>query len=197
MTRVEGDAISISHAEGLARVSFADLPPELRTKYGYDPNKAAAAIAQHAEAMARQRLFDAKNVEAEMKLRDAPAAAREKAVRDAIGKKTHTIREVATDQLNFLDKSFFMNGELELSSYYNWGYEKAEPTHYSFELRSGGKTCHVYMGRDKASELRKQLVAAGGSLKGTFSVILLKSRYQNNGIGDLLLELLDYGPPLQ
>lgn len=72
VTRVEGDAIAINHDDGTARVYFADLPPELRTKYGYDPNKPAAAVAQRAEAMARQREIDAKNMEAEKQLKAAP-----------------------------------------------------------------------------------------------------------------------------
>ena len=78
VTRVEGDAIAINHDDGTARVYFADLPPELRTKYGYDPNKAAAAAAQRAEAMARQREIDAKNMEAEKQLKAAPFQQAEK-----------------------------------------------------------------------------------------------------------------------
>ena len=80
VTRVEGDAIAINHDDGTARVFFADLPPELRTKYGYDPNKAAAAAAQRAEAMARQREIDAKNMEAEKQLKAAPFAGAAKEV---------------------------------------------------------------------------------------------------------------------
>ena len=201
VTRVEGDAIAISHADGIARVFFADLPPDLRTKYGYDPNKAAAAIAQRAEAMARQRVIDAKNIEAEKQLRDAPfiaaTAEKQNAARDVIAKSTHTIREVATDQVSFLGKSFYLDGELELSSYYNWGYEKAVGTHYSFTLRNGRASCHLYMEREKADGLRKRLVEANGPLKGIFYVTLLRNRTLANGIGDLLLELLDYGPPLE
>lgn len=183
VTRVEADGLSISHDDGFAKIPFSDLPEELRKKYGYDPAKAAAAMKQQAEAIAQQR--------------QAAAAAQQKAARDAITKNTHTIREVATDQLSFIDKPFFLEGQLELSSYYNWGYGDSEPTHYSFELHSGGKKCHLYMERSKAAALRKQLVDAGGSLKGFFAVVLLKNRYRDNGIGDLLLELLDYRPPLQ
>ena len=190
ITRVDPSGLSISHDDGLAKISFTDLPEELRTKYGYDPAKAAAAMKQEAEAAVQQR-------EAGIQQRQAAAAQQKKALRDTIAKKTHTIREVETDQLSFLDKPFFLQGSIELSSYYNWGYGDAEPTHYSFELRSGGKKCHVYMERAKAAGLRKQLVDAGGSLKGFFSVILLKARYRDNGTGDLLLELLDYRPPLQ
>ena len=112
VTRVEGDAIAISHADGIVRVSFADLPPELRTKYGYDPNKAAAAIAQRAEAMARQREIDAKNIEAEKQLKAAPflqaekemkarmeaAAKAPKILRDAQGQiVSATASEIATN----------------------------------------------------------------------------------------------------
>ena len=42
ITRVEPDGISISHSDGIAKIPFTDLSQELRTKYGYDPKKAAA-----------------------------------------------------------------------------------------------------------------------------------------------------------
>jgi hypothetical protein len=179
---VEPDGITVTHDAGIVKIPFTDLSPEMQQKYGYDRKKADAAIKQRAEAAAQQL--------------QAAEVAQQKAVRDAITTNIHTIREVATDQLSFLDKPFLIEGELELSGYYNWGYDNAEPTHYSFELLSGNKKCHVYMERSKATGLRKQLVDAGGSLKGFFGVVLLKSRYRDSGIGDLTLELLDYRPPL-
>ncbi len=116
VTRVEGDAIAISHADGIARVFFADLPPELRTKYGYDPNKAAAATAQRAAAMTRQREIDAKNIEAEKQLKAAPflqaekemkarmeaAAKAPKILRDAQGQiMSTTAGQIATNAFTF------------------------------------------------------------------------------------------------
>ena len=54
VTRVEPNGISITHDDGLAKVSFADLSEELRKKYGYDPKKAADFTQTEREAAARR-----------------------------------------------------------------------------------------------------------------------------------------------
>ena len=125
--------------------------------------------------------------------KQAAAAAAEKEAQEALWKDTHSIREVETDQLSFLDKPFVMTGSIEVSSYYNWGYRGAESTHYSFDLRNDRKRCHAFMERTRATELRKQLLAADGSLKGRFLVVISRQRFEKSS-GELLLELLDYRP---
>jgi hypothetical protein len=59
VTRVEPDGITVTHAAGVAKIPFSDLPKEWQEKYGYDPQKAAesdaavkAAAAAHATAAA-------------------------------------------------------------------------------------------------------------------------------------------------
>jgi hypothetical protein len=42
-TKIEPDAVTISHAAGISRVPMEDLTEEARTALGYDPEKAAAA----------------------------------------------------------------------------------------------------------------------------------------------------------
>ncbi len=54
LTRIEPNGISITHDDGLAKVSFADLSEELRKKYGYDPTK-AAQFSQTEQTAAAQR----------------------------------------------------------------------------------------------------------------------------------------------
>ena len=122
----------------------------------------------------------------------AALAAETKAVED-LWKNIHSIREVSTDQLSFIDKPFIISGAIEVSDYYNYGYREAQSTHYSFQLNDGKGICHAYMTRAKAADLRKQLLDAGGSLKGRFAVVVSGKRYDNN-VNGLLLELLQFGP---
>ena len=55
ITRVEPDCISISHSDGIAKIPFTDLSQELRTKYGYDPEKAAQFQSAIQAATAKQQ----------------------------------------------------------------------------------------------------------------------------------------------
>src|SRR4051812_7253067 len=54
VTRAEPDGLSISHSDGLAKIPFTELTEEFCAKYGYDPQKAAAAIKQRAVALEKQ-----------------------------------------------------------------------------------------------------------------------------------------------
>ena len=50
VTREEPDGITVMHAKGIAKLFFVNLPDEYRSKYDYDPKKAAAytqAVAMH------------------------------------------------------------------------------------------------------------------------------------------------------
>jgi hypothetical protein len=46
VTRIEPDAVSVTHRFGVARIPFSDLPEDIRRKYGYNPQQAAAAVKQ-------------------------------------------------------------------------------------------------------------------------------------------------------
>jgi type IV secretory pathway VirB10-like protein len=51
VTRVEAEAVRISHREGAATVDFDDLPPAMQQEYGWTPEKSAARkAAREAEA---------------------------------------------------------------------------------------------------------------------------------------------------
>ena len=92
-----------------------------------------------------------------------------------------------------------LQGTIGISTYYNYGYNGAEETHYSFEITdSTGRGCAAYMERSKAGNLRERLLSAGSSLKGVFTVVLLGGRYYYDierpsiHASGLLVELLDY-----
>jgi hypothetical protein len=111
---------------------------------------------------------------------------------EEIPKNLRTVREVESDQPSFLDQPFLLKGTIEISNYYNWGYQRAEQTHYSFRINDGtGHRCDAYMERGIAGELRQQLLSAGGPLKGLFTVVLLRGRYEANA-SEVFVELLDY-----
>ncbi len=55
LTSTDPDGISIAHSGGVAKIPFEKLPPDLQTKFGFDPQKAAdfrkqEAARQHALA---------------------------------------------------------------------------------------------------------------------------------------------------
>lgn len=104
-----------------------------------------------------------------------------------------TILEVQSDQLSFIEKPVLINAKLQLGSLYGSGYGDAEATHYAFMLTDEKyTTAYVYMKRgEKASELRKRLLANGGELKGSFTIQILKERYRK-GFSTLMAELVDY-----
>lgn len=111
-------------------------------------------------------------------------------------KNTKTIREVETDQRYYRGTKFCLNGKIEVSSYYNYGYTKAQGTHYSFKLTDDdGKTANLYMQRENAASLRQQLLDAGGSLKGIFIVVIDTGRFEDTA--NLYLEVLGYMPPIE
>lgn len=118
--------------------------------------------------------------------------AAKQAARDALWNNKRTIREVETDQRSFIEKPFVLKGTIEVASYYNYGYRKSQDTHFAFEFNDGKTRANLYMERDKAAGLRKQLLDADGSLKGSFLVVIEQKRFMDSS--QLYLEILDYKP---
>jgi monoamine oxidase len=77
VTRVEPDAVTITHSAGVARIPFSNLPPELRTQLGFDAEKLAAfnaAQAAAAKARAEAEAQQQKNARAEQQRIDSRRA---------------------------------------------------------------------------------------------------------------------------
>src|SRR5437762_5903665 len=62
ISRIEPDGIVVLKSDGIVKIPFTDLSPELRAKYGYDPEKATefssalrAADAQRQAEVAKQQ----------------------------------------------------------------------------------------------------------------------------------------------
>jgi len=168
VSHVESDGIVLRTKTGILKVYFVELPKDVQERFGYDPAKAAR-----------------------LKAAAQAAAAETATVQAQAGSNVHTVREVDSDQLSFIDQPFVLRGTIEISSYYNYGYYHAQETHDAFEVVDNTRSaCHAYMDREKAGKLREQLLSAGGPLKGVFTVIILGGRFQRNS--DLEVELLDY-----
>lgn len=187
VTRVEPDGIVIKFSGGIVKIPFTDLSQDLQQKYHYDP--AAAASYAAADAAAQQR-FAQEQTEQHQRAA-AERAARKRAADEAVTRRNaHILREVRSDPRSFFDQPFTVEGKIDVSDYYNWGYRDAEPTHYSFELRTADGSFNAYMEREGAAALRQRLVENGGAVRGSFTVVVLSNRYRKNS--ELLLELLAY-----
>ena len=95
---VTPDAVQIMHDEGTATISFMNLPPDLRTKLGYDPAKLAEFNRQTAERAAAKE-----------------AAGKEQSTL-AMKRMQKTIREVETDQRKFVGETFVLTGGWKLGT---------------------------------------------------------------------------------
>jgi hypothetical protein len=110
-----------------------------------------------------------------------------------------SIKEVETDQVNFIGKPFIINGTIEPSSFYNYGYGNAQTTHYSYEMRdASGKVAYVYLSRQSkyAAQLREELLKAKGNvLRAGCLVTILPDRVQASL--SIFAELLACSPPIR
>ena len=98
VNRVEPDGVVVMTSDGIEKIPFSDLSPELQKKYGYDPQKAAAyalALQKQAEVkaqqiatQARQQAEEARRAEAraqqEAEARGAEAKAQQEAANQAV-----------------------------------------------------------------------------------------------------------------
>jgi len=89
-----------------------------------------------------------------------------------------TIREVESDQRAFVGKQFLLTGNLDIGSYYNFGYGGAQDTHFAFELKQPGKTAYLYMARAVGDKVREKLVKHGGPLRATCVVTIPPARLE-------------------
>lgn len=85
VTRVEGEAIRITHSEGTALVDFDELPAAMQAEYGWTPEKSAARKAA--------REAEAKRIEEEERMIDE--APKRKAAEELAKKRAEEEREEA------------------------------------------------------------------------------------------------------
>ncbi len=105
------------------------------------------------------------------------------------------IKEVETDQPNFVDKPFLIQGQIEVCSAYDYSYFHAEDTHYAFNIMQGSSSAHAYMERDVADGLRQALLSSDTPLNGLL-LVKIDSAHYNPPELSLSLLLVDFSPPL-
>lgn len=91
VTRVDVDAITVKHSTGIARIPFSNLSPELRSKFGFDPQRLAAFNEAQTAAEKAQAEADAK--------RQEKANAEQQAIRERRAKKLAVLRQWASRNL--------------------------------------------------------------------------------------------------
>ena len=191
VTHVEPDGIVVKTKSGISKLYFQELPKDVQERFLYDSAQAARFATQQATATQQNAAL------AEQERQQRQQAQRQQEQQrpaEAMTRNTRTVLEVESDQPRFVDQPFMLQGTIEITNYYNFGYDGAEETHYSFEITDNARhRCSAYMERAKAGDLRERLLSAGGSLKGVFTVVLLSRRYYKSGHPNgLLVELLDY-----
>ena len=187
VSRVEPDGIVLKTKSGVTKVYFNELPKEVQERFHYDPAQAAQFNAAQQETFTQQNAAIAQQQQQQEQQREQQRRAEAK-------RNVRTVQEVESDQSSFLVQPLLLEGTVGMDNFYSYGYDRAEQTHYCFQITdSTGKRCYAYMEREKAGNLRQELVSAGSPLKGVFTVVLLSRRYNASGhpLG-LFLELLDY-----
>ncbi len=96
-----------------------------------------------------------------------------------------------------MESPVVINGVIELSSYYNYGYRDTQQSYFAFKLFDGSGTANVYMLRGAAAdEIRRQLLRGSSRLKGSFTIVIRRDKFTQDAL-DIYAELLDAGPPLK
>lgn len=80
VTKVEPDGLRVMHQDGLSKIPFESLPPEWKTRYSFDINKAEA---YRKDAASEQQSIRAKMKEEKEKLREMELAPMKKAKEEA------------------------------------------------------------------------------------------------------------------
>jgi len=175
--RIEPDSITVMTDSGSERIQLADLTDDLKTKFGYDPEKVARVQKERADRI---------RMEAQMKVQRAHDQAIQK-----IKDQTKTVREAKSDMLSLIGKPFILTGKLDVDSSYHWGYERAQGTHFSFRMIDPSQCiAYLYMDRAKGADVRDKLIQAKSRLRASCIVVILQNRFES-GASSLVAELLD------
>lgn len=99
-TKIEADAVTISHAGGIARVPMESLHVSAQEALGYDPEKAAAARKKFLEAKAAAEMANAQRVMAEREAASSKAAAESRMQSAQVG--TFMVGQVLEEEGGYL-----------------------------------------------------------------------------------------------
>ena len=185
VTKADPDALKISFEDGLARIPFEKLPEDIRQKYGYTPEAAAAfqkqvAEQRQAEVVRAKKAIDEASAKVDMKRKQALKNDEKQQLADTL-----TIKQIESDFLGNLDKPLTIQGTIEVDNYYGFGgFKGTEADFFSFRIRDKSGSGWVFMKRGQdANQLRTQIFAnKRGAIEGRFT-FLLPSNYYKSGEG--------------
>lgn len=182
VTKVTPEVIQITHADGAATLPLRNLPQELQQKFGFDPARAAEFAKMQSQLKA-----------AEQRARQLQATA---ALKRQIASNLRTVLEVESDLPRFVGTTFYLSGSLALGSHYNFAYDDAQDTHFSFRFYDqSGSTAYLFMRKNKDGEtVRTKLLDFGGSAQALCAVRI--ERHESRS-GTLYGELLGVSAPLE
>ena len=55
LLKVDADGITVDHTEGITKIAFGLLPPDLQKRFGYDPHQMTGLTATQVESLEAQR----------------------------------------------------------------------------------------------------------------------------------------------
>ena len=163
VTKTTPAAISIVHSTGMAKIPFKDLPAATQKKYGYDPAKAAEYEAQEAQRQAEQKQRAAAQAEQEAKKQL---------------QQTTPLIMIKSDPKPGVP--FWINAEMQITTYYNAAYSDARESHFSFRLvalAEGCEAAHGFMRRAKGEAVRQTITSKGGTMKALIKGVYLPEMF--------------------
>ena len=108
-----------------------------------------------------------------------------------------TLLDVATDPTRYTGSKIVIEGaRLELTTYFNYGYENLRDDYVGFEIKDGTARGYVYAskGDQWVESLRQAALRNGGHVRGNFVIMISSERYSASA-GDLMADLLDFSLP--
>lgn len=115
-TKIEPDAITITHAGGIVRIPMESLRPESQQALGYDPEKAAVARQAYLAQQAALADANATRIAAEQAAMAAKANAAEQAAADQANAKTDMFIVVSVTEDGPLVNTYIPGGVAPLQS---------------------------------------------------------------------------------
>ena len=203
VTKTTPVAISITHSTGTAKIPFKNLPAALQKKYGYDPAKATEYEAQEAQRQAEQKQrAETQRIQAEQenterenaRLAKAQAElAQEQAAQRAAAQAEQEAKKKLLQQTTPLimitsdpkpGVPFWINAEIQISTYYHATYRDARESHFSFRLwaarAEGCEGAYGFMRRSKGEAVRQTIAAKGGKMKALIKGVYLPEMFDPN-----------------
>ena len=199
VTKTTPTAISIVHSTGMAKIPFKDLPAATQKKYGYDPARAADFEAQEAQQKAeQQQRAEAQRIQAEQEnaakqqaliAKEQAEIAQEQSRQQAAAEAEVDAKKKLLQQTTplILIKSdpkpgvpFWINAEMQISTYYNATYRDARESHFSFRLIAPAEGCEGaegFMRRSKGEAVRQAIASKGGTIKALIKGVYLPEMF--------------------